>query len=373
MLGGGGAHGAYQAGVLRGIARRRPDVHFEILTGISAGALNVIHLAAHEGPFASATEWMADLWAGLTPDQVFDVRGLPLIKNVFRWGARLASGGIGTGAEPMRGMVDTQPLRRFLTHSLVPDADGTIAGIARNIGRGTLGAVALTATSYGTHRSMTWVQGRDLQLWQRPSRRSSAVKLTVEHVMASSALPMLFPAIRIGDEWYGDGGIRLTSPLSPALHLGATHVLTVSTRYSRTTAEAASPQVVGYPPPAQVLGSLYNAVFLDMIDEDVTRMRMINRLLDAVPDGRWDGMRKVEIMVIRPSQDLGLLARDYEVRLPAFVKYLLRGLGTKDTTSPDLLSLVLFQRDYLERLIAIGEADGEAHAEQVAQFVHTVN
>ncbi len=368
MLGGGGARGAYQAGVLRGIARRRPDLRFEILTGISAGAVNVIHLAAYEGSFSSAADWAASLWAGLTADQVFDVRGRSLLRNVFRWGARLASGGIGTGAEPMRGMVDTDPLRRFLHRSLTPAADGSIPGIARNIARGALRAVALTATSYTTNQSMTWVQGRDVTLWQRPQRRSALVTLGVEHVMASSALPMVFPAIRVGDEWYGDGGIRLTSPLSPPLHLGATRILTISTRYARSVAEAGTPQVAGYPPPAQVLGSLYNAIFLDVIDEDIARMQMINRLLANVPEDRRDGMREVEIVVIRPSRDLGLLAREFEPRLPRFVKYLSRGLGTQETSSPDFVSLILFQRDYLQRLIAIGEADGEAHADEVARL-----
>lgn len=369
MLGGGGARGAYQAGVLRGIARRRPDLRFEILAGISAGAVNVIHLAAHAGSFASATDWAASLWADLTADQVFDVRGRTLLRNVFRWAARLASGGIGTGAEPMRGMVDTEPLRRFLHRSLMPAADGSIPGIARNIERGALRAVALTATSYTTNQSMTWVQGRDVTLWQRPQRRSSLATLGVEHVLASSALPMVFPAIRVGDEWYGDGGIRLTSPLSPPLHLGATRILTISTRYARSVAEARTPQVAGYPPPAQVLGSLYNAIFLDVIDEDIARMQMINRLLDAVPGGQWNGMRKVDILVIRPSRDLGLLAREFEPRLPGFVRYLSRGLGTTETASPDFVSLILFQRDYLRRLIEIGEADGEAQADQVARMM----
>jgi NTE family protein len=212
---------------------------------------------------------------------------------------------------------------------------------------------------------MTWVQGRDLTLWQRPQRRSSAAALTVEHVMASSALPLVFPAVRVDHEWYGDGGIRLTSPLSPALHLGATRIVNISTRYERSHAEAGSPQTAGYPPPAQVLGSLYNAIFLDLIDEDIVRMQTVNRLLERVPQERRNGMRVVDVKVIRPSRDLGLLASEFEPRLPGFVKYLTRGLGTKDTASPDFVSLILFQQDYIKRLIEIGEADGEANADAV--------
>jgi len=368
MLGGGGARGAYQAGVLKGIARRCPDLRFPIKTGISAGAVNTIHLAAHPGTLGAAAEDLVKLWVGLTPEQVFRIGTAPLLWNVFRWAARLASGGIGSGREPMRGMMDTQPLREFLTRSLMPGPDGAIEGIARNIESGRLNAVALSATSYTTGQSMTWVQARNPALWQRPQRRSAAAPLTVEHVMASSALPMVFPSVRVGAEWYGDGGIRLTAPLSPAIHLGATRILNISTRKQRTTAEAGAPQTAGYPPPAQVLGALYNAIFLDLIEEDVVRAKAVNRLLEALPDDRRNSLRIVDVMVIRPSRDLGRLAGEFEARLPGIMKYLTRGLGTKETASPDLLSLILFQEDYLRRLIEIGEEDGWNHAEGLQAF-----
>jgi NTE family protein len=369
MLGGGGARGAYQAGVLTGLARRCPWLRFPILTGISAGAVNTIHLAADTDPLASATARLGALWHGLTPEQVYDVRGFSLLRTMFRWGARLASGGIGTGAEPMRGMMATQPLRDFLTKSLAPLPDGSIAGIEKNLESGKLRAVALAATSYTTGQSVTWVQAREVELWQRPQRRSETAKLGVEHVMASSALPMLFPAIQVGNEWFGDGGIRLTSPLSPALHLGASHILTISSRYRRSESEAGAPQTVGYPPPAQVLGALYNAIFLDLIDEDITHANRVNELLDRMPGERRNGLRKVAILVIRPSRDLGRLAGEYEAKLPPFFKYLTRGLGTTETRSPDVLSYILFQPDYIRRLLEIGEADGEAHADRLEEFM----
>jgi NTE family protein len=369
MLGGGGARGAYQAGVLRGIAKRCPGIRFPVMTGISAGAVNTIHMASHNGSLTSAADALVDLWTGLTPDQVFDIRAVSLLTNVFHWGSRLASGGIGGGGEPMRGMVNTQPLREFLTRSFTPQADGSIAGIARNIVEGRLNAVALSGASYTTGQSVTWVQGKNVTLWQRPQRRSEMADLSVEHVMASSALPMLFPAVRVGTEWYGDGGMRLTDPLSPAIHLGATKILTISARYKRSVAEAGAPQTTGYPPPAQVLGALYNSVFLDLIDEDILRLQRVNRLIEAVPAERREGMKVVDIMVIRPSRDLGRLAGEFEPRLPPLVKYMSRGLGTKDTASPDVLSLIMFQPDYIRRLVEIGEADGEASAEQLQAFV----
>jgi NTE family protein len=368
VLGGGGARGAYQAGVVYGLAKKCPWLRFPILTGISAGAVNTLHLASDTSPLAGAAANVVALWRSLTPEQVYDVRATQLLRTMFRWGARLASGGIGSGSEPMKGMVITQPLRDFLTRSLRPLADGSIEGVTTNLAAGTLRAVALSATSYTTGQSVTWVQGRDVQLWQRPARRSEMSPLGVEHVMASSALPMLFPAVQVGSEWYGDGGIRLTSPLSPALHLGATHILTISTRYRRSEREAKAPQTVGYPPPAAVLGALYNAIFLDQVDEDIARAQRVNGLLEGLPSERRDGMRKVEILVIRPSRDLGRLAGEYEAKMPMFLKYVTRGLGTQDTSSPDVLSYILFQPDYIRLLLELGERDGEEAADRVAAF-----
>lgn len=369
MLGGGGARGAYQAGVLRGLARRFPGLHFPIMTGISAGAVNTIHLASRDVSLVQATDELIALWLSLTPEGVYDVRATPLLENVIRWGARLMSGGARGGSEPIRGMVDTEPLRRLLGRTLERDADDTLPGIARNIARGSLHAVALSATSYATGQSVTWVEGRDIELWQRPQRRSESTRFTVEHVMASGALPMLFPAVRVGEEWFGDGGIRLTAPLSPALHLGASRILTISTKHRALRVPAQSRSSSGYPPPAQVLGVLYNSVFLDLIDEDILRLRRVNRLLSNVSPEKRGGMRVVDIMVIRPSRDLGTLARDLEARLPRVFRYLTRGLGTRQTTNPDFLSLILFQGDYIRQLIELGEADAEAHAVSLETFL----
>jgi len=368
VLGGGGARGAYQAGVLRGIARRFPELEVPILTGISAGAVNTIYLAAYEGTLAAATDDLVKLWLALTPDKVYNVRPLHLLRNVLNWGIRLLSGGH-TRGEPMRGMVDTNPLRRFLERSIPHAADGTFPGIARKLDRGDLKAVALSATSYTTGQSVTWVEGRDVQLWQRPQRRSELTRLTIDHVLASSALPMLFPAVKIGNEWFGDGGIRLTAPLSPALHLGANRIITVSTRYARSRSEADQPLTDGYPPPAQVLGVLYNAIFLDLIDEDILRLQRINRLLEGLPPEEREGMRIVDILVLRPSRDLGRLSREFEQRLPSVFRHLTRGLGTQRTQSPDILSLVLFLPEYLGRLVEIGEEDAERHADRVRRFL----
>ena len=369
VMGGGGARGAYQVGLLRYLARRYPSLRLPILTGVSAGAVNVAHLAQHTGTFSAAVLSLERLWRSLSPELVFRVDAPALASNFFRWGYRLASGG-NVSETQTRGLVDTSPLRSYLTNALGP-LEGILTGIDQNLSRGSLRAVALSTTDYGTGQSIVWMQGRNLEEWERPKRRAVSTHLTVDHVMGSSALPFFFPAVRIGDSWHGDGGIRLTAPLSPALHLGAHKILAVSTRYDRSQAEANQPLIRGYPPPAQVLSILYNAVFLDLIDQDVMRLERMNWVLRKLPPSERDGMRVVNILVLRPSRDLGKLSREYEPLLPGFFRFMTRGLGTRETASPDILSLLMFQENYLGRLIELGEADAEARAADIERFLTT--
>jgi NTE family protein len=366
VLTGGGARGAYQVGILRYIAKRWPELNIPIITGVSAGAINAAHLAQAHGTFPQAVAELAALWAELTPDRIFRVDVGALLSNMGRWGLQLA--GAGVRETRVRGLVDTTPLGDLLTEALAP-VEGELTGIDYNLHRGTLKAVALGTTSYSTGQSIVWVQGRDLETWERPSRRAIATRLRVEHVMASSALPLFFPAVRIGDQWHGDGGIRLTAPLSPALHLGAHKILAISTHYERTQDEADRPSVRGYPPPAQVIGLLLDAIFLDVMDQDVMRMERMNELLLRLPPEKRDRMRVVELMTFRPSRDLGAISREYEPRLPRAFRMLTRGLGTRETSSPDALSMLMFQDDYIRALMDIGEADAERRGDELAAFI----
>lgn len=367
VMSGGGARAAYQVGLLRYLARRFPELDVPILTGVSAGAVNAIYLAQHHGTFPQAVQELSQLWGELRTESVFRVDTAALTSTVARTGLRLASGGLLQPGE-FRSMVDTAPLRSFLSEAL-PTVDGVITGVDYNLNRGTLRAVALSATSYTTGQSTVWVQGRGIANWERPMRRSVHTRMTVDHVLTSTALPLFFPAVRVGSEWYGDGGIRMAAPLSPALHLGARKILTISTRYARTTEEASRHEIEGYPPPAQVLGVLYNAVFLDLIDQDVLRLERMNRLLRRLPEEERDGLRIVDLMVIRPSCDLASLAHDFEPKLPRIFRFLSRAWGTRETTSPDLLSMVLFEAEYLRRLMDLGEADAEVRADEIEAFL----
>jgi len=366
-MGGGGARAAYQVGFLRCLARRFPELEIPYITGVSAGAINAALLASHHGTFLQAVRELSHLWESLTVDHVFRVDARSLAVNSARWLRQLGGGGV-RGTSRVRGLVDTSPLRTYLAEALHA-IDGELTGVEYNIARGRLKALAISTTSYSTGGSVTWLQGREVEQWERPHRVTRLGKMTVEHIMASAALPLLFPAIRLGDQWYGDGGIRLTAPLSPALHLGSRHVLAISTRYPKGPIEAEETAVPGYPPPAQVLGVLLNAVFLDLLDNDALRLQRLNRLLESLPPEQRHGLETVKLLVLRPSQDLGKLAGQFEAQLPRAFRFLTRGLGTRETKSPDVLSLILFQPDYIGALMEIGENDAVARSDEIADFL----
>jgi NTE family protein len=368
VMGGGGARAAYQVGFLRTVARRFPELHVPYITGVSAGAINAALLASHHGTFLQAVRELSHLWGDLTVRDVFRVDAGSLAMNGFRWLRQLASGGFGGAKSQVRGLVDTQPLREFLTEALHA-VDGELTGIQYNLDRGRLKALALSTTSYSTGASVTWLQGTDVEGWKRPKRRTETATITIEHIMASTALPLLFPAVQLENAWYGDGGIRLAAPLSPVLHLGARRVLAISTRYEKGPDEADETAIHGYPPPAQVAGVLLNSIFLDLLDNDALRLERLNQLLAMLPPEHRAGLEPVKLLVLRPSQDLGKLASQFEAQLPRSFRFLTRGLGTRETKSPDILSFVLFQPDYLRTLMEIGEADADARIEEIAHFL----
>lgn len=371
VMGGGGARAAYQVGVLRSIAKQFPDLHVPIVTGVSAGAINAAMLAAHHGTFAQAAEELLHLWSDLTPQRVFRTDFRSLAKSAGGWLRQLASGGA-PGRPRVRGLVDTSPLRAYLAEALHA-IDGELTGIHANLATGRLKAAAISTTNYSTGQSVLWVQGEGVQEWERPNRRSARAVLSVDHVMASAALPILFPAVGIGPHWFGDGGIRLAAPLSPALHLGADRILALTTRRQRTTDEANQETVSGYPPPAQVAGLLMNSIFLDMLDQDAQRLDLLNRLLEHVRPENRQGMRHVRLVAMRPSVDLGRLADRHEPQLPRMFRFMTRGLGTKQIEAPDFLSLIMFQPDYLTELIAVGEADADARMNEIASLLEPTN
>ncbi|HTJ78419.1 MAG TPA: patatin-like phospholipase family protein [Rariglobus sp.] len=367
VLGGGGARAAYQAGFLRSLARAFPDLDFPVLTGVSAGAINAAHLANSTDGFPESVDRLVELWSGITVDQVFRTDLPALGTTMLRWALRLVSGGAPM-APPTRGLVDTAPLRRFLKKNL-GSPDGTLRGIDEKLRSGRLAAVGITTTHYGSGESVTWAQGREIPTWHRPGRQSMMTTLTVDHILASCALPLFFPAVQLGDDWHGDGGLRLTAPLSPALHFGARKMIAVSTQFGglRNGYHHGGPH--DYPPPATIIGLLLESVFMDMLDADALAMRMINQLLADHPRAAESGLRPVELLLIRPSRDLSAMANQFERELPPVFRFVTRGLGTRESRRADLLATVLFQPRYIARMIEIGEEDGNARREEITRFL----
>ena len=355
MLTGGGARAAYQVGLLKGIARHFPDLRIDIITGVSAGAINAMYLAAASGPLRQKAHELERMWMDLSCSTIYDFRLSALLP---RWGKTRPNG-----------LLDTQPLRELMCRVLGVPSWAPIDSIEDNIRRGDLTALALLSLDYSTGQTVRWVQGRYFDVHEGPNRRTEPTRFTVEHVMASSALPFVFPAARIGNSWHGDGGIRLAAPFSSALHLGATRIIAMSTGYHRTTAEASRPAVHGYPPAAQILNQLVNAIFIDAIDEDVARMERMNEMLSKMPPDQYGGLKPVDLLVLRPSMDLGRLAGDYEQYLPRKLKLLVRALGNRETESSDLVSMLMFERPYTRALIDAGEADVESRIDAIRAFL----
>lgn len=369
LLTGGGARAAYQVGYLRWIARRFPDINFPILTGISAGAINAAFLAACPGSQADAIEQLSQIWRQLTVERVFRVDAPSLAGHVLRWGISLIAGGTPI-APRVRGLLDTAPLERTLASAFGIGQNGReITGIRRRLESRQLLALAVVTSNYGTGQSVVWIQGRGLPSWERPERRSRQTEITLDHVLASAALPLFFPAVELDGTWYGDGGIRLTAPCSPAIHLGATRILALSTRYRAKLEEADESAVNGYPPPLQISGQLLNAIFLDDLNSDARELERINVLLRDLPPEKRRGLRPIQLMVARPSRDLGHMVAKYEPKLPRVFRHLTRGLGSRETTSPDVLSLLAFDPGYLGALLELGEADAASHENELSALL----
>ena len=368
MLTGGGARAAYQVGLLKGIARHFPHLRFEIVVGVSAGAINAAYLAAHRGTLAEKAESLAALWCELNCDSIyqFDWKVLMPFRSAI---ASISPKKIRWARSQPHGIVDTTPLKELLCRVFKVPPGLAMPGIEENIRSGDLRALALMTLDYSTGQTVRWVQGRNYDIYEGPNRRVALTQFTVEHILASAALPFVFPAVRLGDSWYGDGGIRLAAPLSPAVHLGAKRILAMSTAYQRTPDEASTPVVTGYPPAAQILGQLVNAIFLDVLEEDAARMERMNELLRKTAPHERDGFKPIELMLLRPSVDLAKLAAEHERFLPRKLKLLVRALGAKETESPDFVSLLMFEPSYTKRVIEIGEADVEARLPELRTFL----
>ncbi len=365
VLGGGGARSAYQAGVICCMRELAPEVSYPIISGVSAGAINAVYLAGNPG--RAGAEALVQCWKKIHRNRVYKPESaMSVIRRILPT-IPLANAVI--QLQEGEAILDTKPLRKYLSQQLPTSLDGTLPQVHRNLSEGELSAVCVTTTSFTTGQSVTWVQGRELKGWQRPNRIAHQTEITLDHVMASSALPLLFPAVQIGSQWHGDGGIRLIAPLAPALHLGATDIICISPKYPRTQMEAAVPAITGYPPAAQIMGIMLNATFLDAFDHDVRMANRITRLARHTPEAERGGIRPVNILLIQPSRDVAKLAQGLEGKTRGILRMLTKGLGSADTLSPDWLSVMLFEPEFIERVLELGYEDGRRQASEIMKFL----
>jgi NTE family protein len=379
VLTAGGARGAYQAGVLKRISespalRERPQP-FEIVAGASAGAINGTMLAALGDVFGVAAAELARVWSELTVEHVFRTDPLAMALG----GAGLVSDftlGSLVGWTATHGLLDATPLQELLRRALPPN------GIRAALESGRVYAVAVTATSYHSGRSYIFIEGRQGHpIWRKSRRVVLPVTLTHQHICASAAIPIVFPPVRIdsagAELWFGDGGLRLTAPLSPAIRLGASRLLAIGVRSNKAAETLAHQEaMVGPPQPcpplAQICGVFLNAIFLDHLDTDLDHLRRMNELVAAQAqkeNGVQEPMRIVTPLVVSPSEDLALVAEHFAHRLPRLLRFALDGLGTPDASSADLLSYLLFDSAYTSALVDIGYADAGKRIGEIEELV----
>lgn len=359
VLGGGGARAAYQTGVLSYVGEAFPTAAVPLMTGVSAGSINAAHLAADPGPWRERTARLSSYWEELTMDDVFEPRSLwTVVHSMIR----------GTPG-PKQTLLDTAPLRRYLDRRLPTDEEGNLTGVADNLDAGRLRGLAISTSNYATLQAVTWVQGCAIEGWERPNRLGRRTELSLDHVMASTALPVVFPAIRLEDAWYGDGGLRMLDPLAPAIHLGAERLFVISTRYERSRAEA---NYVGrraaYPSLFQMMGILANVLMLDVLEHDAAVLRRINRLLRRLRPDQRGRLRPIDLLIVRPSKDLGALAADYEVDIGGAMGALLSAVQWRSDPTPDWLSMLLFKPAYLQALLEIGYEDARRQHYRIEAF-----
>jgi NTE family protein len=318
--------------------------------------------------FRTATENLWSTWEDLKSDQVFRSDPASLARIGSRWLRAITFGGLlGTGHTFL---LDTAPLRATIAERI------DFAKIRRHLDTGALHGLAVSATNYRTGTAVTFFDGDpSIEPWLRSTRIAVREEISVDTVMASSAIPIFFPPVRLGGSFYGDGCIRLTAPLSPAVHMGADRILAVGIRYHRSTALTQRLNQEAYDEPislADIGGILLNAVFLDSLETDLERMERINRTVALLDESRLrvqaDQLRPIPVLAIKPSQDLGTLAKEHFRRFPRTLRFLLRGLGASYDKGWDLLSYLSFDAAYTRRLLELGYDDAMARKDELIAF-----
>ncbi len=373
ILAGGGARAAYQVGVLRALSELLPKdarTPFPIICGTSAGSINSTILAVDAANFRHAVRRLITVWKNFHVHHVYRADMFGAFRNSARWMLAALSGGRLrnlSGSNHPVSLLDNSPLAALLKKYV------DFSAIQRNIDAGDLTALSITCSGYSSGQSVTFYQGHaDLQNWSRARRIGIAMPIELDHLLASSALPFIFPPTRVNREYFGDGSMRQIAPVSPALHLGADRLLVIGVgRQLQPNAERI--QSSGFPTLAQIAGHALNSIFLDSLEVDLERLQRINRTIELIPEEvrvkSHYPLHKVEFRVITPSEELEKIAADFSSELPRTIRMLLSTVGGTRRSGSNLLSYLLFEKSYCRALIKLGYKDTMARKDDLLPFL----
>lgn len=380
ILTGGGARAAYQVGVLQEIAAMRAQRSdetgnpFQIICGTSAGAINASMLACGSDRFEETLQTLASIWHNFETHQVYRSDVLDMVRTGARWVTLLSLGWLFTQKRfRPKSLLDNSPLHELLRTHIPFDR------LPQLLASRHLQALAITASSYSSSEHVTFYQSRHpVEPWVRNQRIAKQCQLDHDHLLASSGIPFVFPAARLegpnGPAWFGDGAMRQTAPISPAIHLGAEKVLVIGAGRLHEPRTSAPAQESSYPSMATIAGHALSSIFLDALSVDVERLQRINQTLSLIPPERQvhSRLRPIELLVIAPSERLDTIASRCAHALPGTVQRLLKAMGTSVKSghlqSGALVSYLLFESIYTRQLMDLGRADARAKSQEILQF-----
>jgi NTE family protein len=366
ILTGGGARAAYQVGALKAIAElqpRRARNPFSIICGTSSGALNAVTLAINASHFRTGVRHLLGIWRNSHVEEIYRTDPLGVINNSGRWFGGLLLGSLGMRILKPVSLLDNSPLTTFLEKNL------PLEKIQDSIDDKALLALGITASGYGSGHSVTFYQGAEnLKPWKRVRRLGVPARIEIKHLLASSAIPFLFPAVRINREYFGDGSMRQIAPISAALHLGANRVMMIGV--GQTGVEHPRDNIGEYPSLAQIAGHALNSIFLDSMEVDLERVQRINRTINLIPKELQQraNLRHIEMLVLEPSQSIEKIAERYVKNLPWSIRLLLRVIGAMQSSGANLVSYLLFERNFCRALIELGYQDAMKHKQEILDF-----
>jgi NTE family protein len=366
VLTGGGARAAYQIGVLRAIAKMLPPHArnpFPVICGTSAGAINAAGLAMGATHFSMGVKRLEAVWSNLHTAHIYRSDLVGALYNALRFSGSIISNRM--AGKPVA-LLDNTPLRQLLACHL------PFRGIRRSIHAGALHALGITAWGYTSEQSVTFYQASpDIIPWKRAQRVGVPSRIGIQHLIASASIPLIFPAVRVNREYFGDGSMRQFAPLSPALHLGADRLLVIGVNEKKET-DCERVKVVGYPSPVQVAGHMLNSIFVDGLAADLERLQRINQTLSQISEAQVENistLRMIDCMVITPSEKIDELAQAYANSLPRVIRYFFHAADAMRPKSSAMLSYVLFEAPFCQALIDLGYQDTLRRQDDVLAFI----